>query len=323
MGRFRLPPALALFLLAPVTAELLSGSAPSVEFFNPFGLVILLPLYGGGALIVRELKVRWKKGIVSILLLGAAYGIMEEGLMVASFFNPGWQDLGQLGVYGRWLNVNWIWAIMLTIYHAVYSITIPILMVELAYPERRHESWVSNGMFKKVIILLASVVIIGFFIFYAVSSYWPPIPQYLLSAFAVITFGYAAYKLPAEWGTNGTRHLPRLLLLWLLGVVGTFVFFFGFWLLPELVPVWTMGMLFGPVLIIIYAFLLKIFDWGKSSDRHIFALISGALTFFIVFAPIQELDATRTDNTFGMTFVGLGFLILLLFMRRRIWAYSK
>jgi len=81
-------PALILFLLSPAIGELLSGSAPPVEFFNPFGFVILVSLYGSGAVIIRELKIRWKKGISSVLLLGAAYGILEEGLLVCSFYNP-------------------------------------------------------------------------------------------------------------------------------------------------------------------------------------------------------------------------------------------
>lgn len=75
------PPALALFLLAPAIGELLSGSAPPVEFFSPFGFVMIVSLYGSGAVVVRELKVRWKKGIASMLLLGAAYGVLEEGLL--------------------------------------------------------------------------------------------------------------------------------------------------------------------------------------------------------------------------------------------------
>ena len=57
----KLPPALVLFFLAPVIGELLSGSAPPIEFFNPFSLIILPALYGSGALLVRELTLRWKK----------------------------------------------------------------------------------------------------------------------------------------------------------------------------------------------------------------------------------------------------------------------
>lgn len=126
-----------LFFLAPVMGELLSGSAPPVELFNPFGFMLLTSLYGSGALAIRELRVRWNKGIGTTLLLGAAYAVIEEGLMVASFFNPQWPDIGLLSEYGRWLGVNWIWAVMLTIYHAVYSIAIPIMLVELVYPDRR------------------------------------------------------------------------------------------------------------------------------------------------------------------------------------------
>jgi hypothetical protein len=99
-------PALVLFFLAPAIAELLLGSSPPSEFFNPVSLLLLSSLYGSGALVMRELKVRWKKGYVSLFLLGAAYGIVEEGLMVKSFFDPDWMDLGLLGVYGRWIEVN-------------------------------------------------------------------------------------------------------------------------------------------------------------------------------------------------------------------------
>ncbi len=103
MARRTLGPALVLFLLSPSIGELLSGSSPPAEFFTPFGLTMLLTLYGGGALLARELKVRWRKGMGSLLLLGAAYGVLEEGVMVASWFNPAWPDLGLLGVYCRWL----------------------------------------------------------------------------------------------------------------------------------------------------------------------------------------------------------------------------
>jgi len=62
MKRPKIPPALVLFFLAPAIGELLSGSSPPAEFFTPFWLLILPALYGSGAVIARELKVRWRKG---------------------------------------------------------------------------------------------------------------------------------------------------------------------------------------------------------------------------------------------------------------------
>lgn len=99
------PQALTLFLLSPTVAELLSGAAPPIEFFNPLGFVTLASLYGSGAILVRELTFRWRKGYLSLFLLEAAYGVIEEGLIVKSLFAPAWPDLGVLGVFGRWMGI--------------------------------------------------------------------------------------------------------------------------------------------------------------------------------------------------------------------------
>jgi len=139
------------------------GSAPPSEFFNPFSLILLSSLYGSGALIVRELKVRWKKTYVSMFILGSAYGVIEEGLMVKSFFDPGWMDLGILAEYGRWLGLNWVWAEWLTIYHAVFSISIPVALVELAYADRRNERWVGDRKLFALILVLGGVTALGYF----------------------------------------------------------------------------------------------------------------------------------------------------------------
>jgi len=53
-------------------------------------------------------------------------------------------DLGILGVYGRWLEINWVWSEWLTIYHAIFSTVIPITLVELSYPNRRNERMVKQ-----------------------------------------------------------------------------------------------------------------------------------------------------------------------------------
>ncbi len=142
-------PVLSLFILSPAVGELLSGSSPPLEFFNPITFLILASLYGSGALLVREYARTWGRGWRSILVLGAAYGIIEEGILVRSFFNPNWVDLGVLGTYGRWLGVNWVWAEWLTIYHAIFSITIPILLVELSYPQYRARPWLSRKQKKR------------------------------------------------------------------------------------------------------------------------------------------------------------------------------
>src|SRR5262245_6914993 len=61
---FRL--AVGLFLLAPLVAELLLGNLPITALYT---LVALAPLYGGGALLIREVVRRTGRGWSSILIL--------------------------------------------------------------------------------------------------------------------------------------------------------------------------------------------------------------------------------------------------------------
>jgi hypothetical protein len=62
------------------------------------------------------------------------------------------------------------------------------------------------------------------------------------------------------------------------------------------------------------------FGW---TDRHKLALASGALGFFILLAPLQELDKNRTDNTTGMTIVGLMMAIFLIWLALRVRAIER
>jgi len=101
-----------------------------------------LGLYGPGVILIREAKIRWNKGWASVFLLGAAYGIVEEGLALRTLFNPNSSVVGNLGVYGHWLGVNWVWTVGLVIFHAVFSIGLPIFVFGLAFPDLKSKSLV-------------------------------------------------------------------------------------------------------------------------------------------------------------------------------------
>src|SRR5256885_231013 len=199
-------PLLALVLLSPVIAEMLSGSTPPLEWLNPIAVLFLIWLYGAGVLVMRETAVRWKTGWPSILLLGAAYGIIEEGLAVKSFFDPTWMDLGTLGVYGRWLDVNWVWAVWLTIYHAVVSIAIPIFLMEWIWPRVRGQPLTSRRGYMTAIALLAAATI---FINLLLTPYRPS-AWHLLGAAAAAGFLGSARKKSAgrPWPRPSAGKLP-------------------------------------------------------------------------------------------------------------------
>ncbi len=161
-------PAITLALFAPAIPELLTGSTPiSRLFFDPpqFAISFLLDigLYGTTALLIREFVVVYRKGWASILLLGAAYGIAEEGFAVHTFFQTSGQPVGAMAVYGHAFGVDWLWALGLTAFHATYSIALPILLVFLWFPQARSERWFGRrGIASIASIYLAEVVIFAF-----------------------------------------------------------------------------------------------------------------------------------------------------------------
>src|SRR5512140_3257017 len=141
--RFGRPgPGMALYLLSPVIAELMLGSSPPIPFLLLSWTNI--PMYGGGAILIRELAIRWRKGWPTIIALGVAYAVAEEGIIVRTFFDQGAPQLAGLKDYGWAFGANWVWITSMAIYHSLVSIALPILLVTMAFPERAREPWVST-----------------------------------------------------------------------------------------------------------------------------------------------------------------------------------
>ncbi|MCP4538166.1 MAG: hypothetical protein GY832_13580 [Chloroflexi bacterium] len=309
-------PVLVLFFLSPAIGELLSGSLPPSEFFSPFSLFLMAALYGSGAILIRELRVRWGKGwLPVVLILGAAYGIIEEGLACKSFFDPGWGDLGLLGSYGRWAGVNWVWSLNLTIYHMVFSIATPILLVELLFPTRRDERWVGRRGMIGFSLLLAADVLFCFVAF----PYRPPLLHILLTVAVVVALYWVARRLPASKPTSRPGRIPRPLWFACVGFIFALSFYFFMLIPPELdIPVsltlWTTLVLPMATMWLLY----KMSRGGAWNDKHRLALASGVLMFLVLIAPLQELDTDRLDNTTGMTLVGLITFCFLVWLRRRV-----
>lgn len=134
---------LALLLLAPWVGEYLLGNVPlGMLAAIPF----LVPLYGGGALLIREVTRRTGRGWPTILLLGMAYGILQAGLVDQSLFNPAFQGHAFQEVTPvPALGISAYHAISFVIGHAVWSIGVPIAIVEIMTPSRRTVPWLGRG----------------------------------------------------------------------------------------------------------------------------------------------------------------------------------
>src|SRR3954449_785678 len=146
----RISPAILLFFLAPLIAEFLLGDLTIEQLPALFALA---PLYGGGAILIREFVRRTGGTWPTFLLLAVAYALVEEALLTQSLFNPNYLHL-RLIDYGfvQPLGTALPWAIFVLGIHICWSLAVPIGLVESAFPARRAEPWLQ---FPGLIVVLA------------------------------------------------------------------------------------------------------------------------------------------------------------------------
>ncbi|NIA14920.1 MAG: hypothetical protein GWP08_12665 [Nitrospiraceae bacterium] len=313
-------PAWVLLVLSPMLGELLSGSEPPSGFFLPHVFLLLVLLYGVGAVLCRELTFRWGKGWPTLLALGAAYGIVEEGLVVFSFFNPNHEDLGVLQGYDRWLGVSWVWSLDLTVFHAVVSIACAVLLVTVLFPEYREKAWVSDRAFKVLTVVFAVYCVVLFVLFCLMTSWRPPFVAHATAFAAAWGLMRYAKTLPKSLAPRGNTMLGARHPFWF-GFVGFWsclAFFVHLFVpaeigLPPLVAFVAM-----PLMLWALVWLVRWMARGGMGDRHRLALVSGVLSLMALVAFIQEADnANRPDNTAGMALVGLAMLVFLAWLTWR------
>ena len=328
-GKQRMWPALlTLYLLAPAVGEMLSGSTPPVQFINPFSLLYQAGLYGSGAILVRELVRRRGLGWSSILLLGAAYGILEEGLVVTSWFNPDWPDVISLHGFSRALDTNWFWALSLTAYHAVVSITTPIILTESLFPRLADRPWLRRRGMRFFSIWLGVISLIGLlgfgFLAFRKQGYTHPPAMYavaLVLAIVCVWLGLRLRPAAPRWPISSPAHrpAPRLWLLRLAGLAATILFFAISWAGPGIThsPAVAIGLLTGLIVLCEW----RVHRWSTRAHwgaEQRLALVSGVMGFFLLLAPLVEFAARPAGkNTTGMTLVAFLWLAGLIWLAHR------
>jgi hypothetical protein len=235
--------------------------------------------------------------------------------MVKSFYDPAWMDLGVLGFYGRWIDVNWVWVEWLTIYHAVFSIAIPIILVESAFPDKRNRPWLSNRMLGGITALLGGVTVFGYLF---LTPYRPPIPQYLFSILLVFALTLTAQRISNKAGKHGIKNPLSPLKTAFFGFIIALALFMFFGAGPSIIGQPGLLMLLGFGLVITFYSLLRRYSWGERTLYQKFSLAAGALGFLIFLTPIQEFDSSRADNPRGMLLIGTAAAIMLLLLRRKL-----
>lgn len=267
----RLLPVAGLFVLSPLVGEYLLGNVSITEL--P-ALPILAPMYGGGALLVREIARRTGRGWPAILLLAAAYGVIEAALIDQMLFNP--PDLPNgpdlTAAYIPALGFSAANALAFVGGHMIWSIGVPIALVETFTPDRRTTPWLGRiGLAVVAIIYVAGSFLIFRFIHQESGFLGILLPPAKLIGAAVVALALivAAFAIPRR-RAKLDRPAPRP---WLVGVL-SFAVFSAYVMRPDS---WA-GVAIGLAVLAVVAGTVA--RWSRREGwnaRHRLALAGGAL----------------------------------------------
>jgi hypothetical protein len=191
-------PVLTLLLVAPLVAEYLLGDLP-LKLLP--ALIVLTPAYGAGAVVIRETARRTGRGWPTMLMLGAAYALMNEGLVTQSLFNHDYlkmhMHLLDHASISDWGIGAW-WTLFMFNLHMFWSMGVSIALVEALFPAETEAPWlgVVGDSVVAVIFLLGSAAnfAIGFKQNQFIASHAQLLSVGVLSALLIVS----AFLIPAR-----------------------------------------------------------------------------------------------------------------------------
>jgi len=139
-----IPAIITLFFVAPLVAEYLLGDLP-LKLLT--ALIVLAPAYGGAAVLIRETARRAGRGWPTMLMLGAAYTVIAEGLVTQSLFNPDYLKMHMHlldPAYIQALGIGAWWTLFMFNLHTFWSMGVSIALVEALFPAEAESPWLGR-----------------------------------------------------------------------------------------------------------------------------------------------------------------------------------
>lgn len=320
-------PALALFLLAPLVGEFLLGNQPVTQL--P-ALILLAPMYGGGALLVRETARRAGRGWPTMTLLAAAYALIEEGPIDQMLWNPHYGGFDMGAAYASThiplLGTSVAMLQDVLTMHTVWSICVPIALVEAFCTDARRPWLGAVGLPVVGVLFVAASVFLA--VTQAQSEHFVASAGRFAGMGAVIVaLIVSAFLLKPRPG-EGVAPRP-----WVAGATA-FAASSAYWLrdtlLPERVSDWV------PVtgwFVLAGGFVALCARWSRGDGwgaAHRLALAGGALLTYVWvgFSQAHDMDVPLATAMLGNVVFGTGAIALLCAAalrerRRNVYGYIE
>jgi hypothetical protein len=304
----RLAPAIGLFFLAPLVAEFLLGNLPITML--P-AILVLAPMYGGGALLIREVVRRTGRGWPSMLILALAYAVLEEAFTTQTLFNPDYLKLGLHlldPAHIRALGIGAWWTVFVLTLHTVWSISTSIALAEALVPDRATTPWLGRvGLGVTVMLFIAGAGITTAMTLHG-DRFVASMPQFIGAGLALLALPIAAFRLPARQEAHEEGDVPSP---WLVGA-GALAAGSIFLVVPNRWGWWTVAVYLVLDLVVIIA----VSRWSRRvawGGRHRLALAGGAALAYAwhAFPQPPVIGASGITDYIGNAVFAVGAIVLI------------
>jgi len=268
---------ITLFFVAPLVAEYLLGDLP-LKLLP--ALIILAPAYGGAAVLIRETTRRTGRGWPTMLMLGAAYALIGEGLVTQSLFNPDYLKMHMHLLDHAWipaLGIGGWWTLFMFNLHAFWSMGVSIALAEALFPAEAEAPWLGLAGDSVVGVVFVAGSAASFAIGFRQNRFVASHAQLLIAAVLSVLLVVFAFLIPArrQRMAGGTVPSP-----WISGAVA-FVLGMGVMSTP---PNW--GWAAAGVMLALDAVFLVLVAWvsrktGWSALHTLSLAAGGALAYGI------------------------------------------
>ncbi len=312
-GIRRIAPAIGLFFIAPLVAEFLLGDLP-IKMLGT--LVILAPMYGGGALLIREVARRTGRGWPTIFVLALAYAVFEEAFTTQTLFNPNYLHLNLHllePAYIPALGIGIWWTVFVLTLHTVWSISVSIALAEALVPERTTTPWLRGPGLAVISFLFLLVAVASTRFEIKQDHFVASTSQFVGAAIVSMLAIIGAFQLRPKPATRAPGSVPSPWLVGALALIAGSIFM----VVPKAWNWLAVGIylfLYGVTLALVTVWSHRV-GWNA---LHRLALAGGAALAYAWHAFIQQPAVGSSGLSFRIgNAVFAGALILLLVIAAR------
>lgn len=316
-------PALTLLLASPIIGEFLLGNM-AIDML--WLLPLLALLYGTGALLVREAALRLGAGWPGVMLLGLAYGIIEEGFVTQSLFDPNYLghrllDYGYLPLAG----IGAWWTIFVLALHMIWSIAAAIALTECLWPKQRGSPWLSaKGLAGTALLFVAGCAAVSIVSGSRFMASWVQLVAAAAVIAALISAAWWSPRRPARVRPVRPAPSPKVAGLASFGLLSLFML--TTWTMASVPAALNVAAMIGllGMLAMLVGRSARMPGWGA---LHILGLTAGALLTYGWWSLLIPATVTNSgpevDFMGNLLFVCCALLLISIAWRRTVKAYGS